>query len=154
VKNAVAAQSVGLLKLMKGVRIFIVLTPESARSVVKSGLLTLITLTIRTSYWRRVMSNLDRTNVDAMHWAEQFCQHRIDNGWTMEDIDEGLMVGWFANYRFCVQDPLTDRIEKLEKEKEALRAALDKLARLGNEPLFGNSTGNVIAQKALESDKG
>jgi hypothetical protein len=69
------------------------------------------------------MSNLDRTNVDAMHWAEQFCQHRIDNGWTMEDIDEGLMVGWFANYRFCVQDPLTDRIEKLEKEKEALREA-------------------------------
>lgn len=32
--------------------------------------------------------------------------------------------------------------------KEA-ETSLDKLARLGNEPHFGNSTGNVIAQHAL-----
>lgn len=30
-----------------------------------------------------------------------------------------------------------------------LREALDKLARLGNEPLLGNSIGNQIAQQAL-----
>jgi len=30
-----------------------------------------------------------------------------------------------------------------------LEAALDKLARLGNEPNYGNSTGNVIARRAL-----
>ena len=34
-------------------------------------------------------------------------------------------------------------------ENERLRAALDKLARLGNEPHYGNSDGNVIAQRAL-----
>ena len=38
--------------------------------------------------------------------------------------------------------PLLERIAELE-------AALDKLARLGNEPHYGNSDGNVIAQKAL-----
>jgi len=45
---------------------------------------------------------------------------------------------------------LRDKIDELEAENEALREALDKLARLGNEPHYGNSHGNVIAQKALE----
>ena len=35
-------------------------------------------------------------------------------------------------------------------ENERLRAALDKLARLGNEPHYGNSDGNYIALAALE----
>jgi len=34
------------------------------------------------------------------------------------------------------------------------RAALDKLARLGNEPHYGNSDGNCIARKALEQSDG
>jgi hypothetical protein len=35
-----------------------------------------------------------------------------------------------------------------------LEAALGKLARLGNEPNYGNSTGNVIARRALlQEDK-
>ena len=37
-----------------------------------------------------------------------------------------------------------------QKEIDRLTAALDKLARLGNEPYFGNSDGNVIAQQALK----
>jgi hypothetical protein len=32
---------------------------------------------------------------------------------------------------------------------EKVRVALDKLARLGNEPHLGNSVGNVLAQEAL-----
>ena len=35
-------------------------------------------------------------------------------------------------------------------EIDRLREALDKLARLGNEPEFGNSIGNDIARAALE----
>lgn len=31
--------------------------------------------------------------------------------------------------------------------------ALDRLARLGNEPMLGNSDGNKIAQQALKGDK-
>ena len=33
-----------------------------------------------------------------------------------------------------------------------LEAALDRLSKLGNEPHYGNSTGNVIARIALEDE--
>jgi hypothetical protein len=38
----------------------------------------------------------------------------------------------------------------LVMEVQALRTVLFKLARLGNEPHFGNSLGNDIARAALE----
>ncbi len=38
------------------------------------------------------------------------------------------------------------------EEIRRLRAALDRLARLGNEPHLGNSTGNIIAREALGYD--
>ena len=50
-----------------------------------------------------------------------------------------------SNHRQACLD-MCDRIEKLER-------ALDKLARLGNEPHFGNSTGNTIARQALADYK-
>lgn len=34
---------------------------------------------------------------DAMKWAVAFCQAKERNGWSLDDIDQGLMVGWFAN---------------------------------------------------------
>ena len=42
-----------------------------------------------------------------------------------------------------------DAARAAQARVEALEGALDKLARLGNEPHYGNSDGNVIAQKAL-----
>jgi hypothetical protein len=51
----------------------------------------------------------------------------------------------------------TEDVEKLRKLHRDLerrlvvaRVALDTLARLGNEPYFGNSEGNIIAHHALE----
>jgi hypothetical protein len=43
-----------------------------------------------------------------------------------------------------------DLCECLENRFAVARVALDKLARLGNEPYFGNSDGNIIAHHALE----
>ena len=43
-------------------------------------------------------------------------------------------------------------ITKLRAEIEAKDAALEKLARLGNEPYLGNSEGNIIAQQALKGE--
>jgi hypothetical protein len=34
---------------------------------------------------------------DAMAWAEAFCRTKRERGWSLDEIDEGLMVGWFAN---------------------------------------------------------
>lgn len=59
--------------------------------------------------------------------------------------------------------PWLERVRDLiaaESERDDLRSALkecvealDKLARLGNEPALGNSIGNVIAQQALTKAK-
>lgn len=40
---------------------------------------------------------LNAVRDDAMRWAEAFCQMKKKWNWRLEDIDEGLMVGWFAN---------------------------------------------------------
>ena len=42
--------------------------------------------------------------------------------------------------------------ERDAEENARLREALDKLARLGNEPEYGNSIGNQIARTALSED--
>ena len=36
-------------------------------------------------------------STNALKWAEAFIEHKHRNSWTAEDIDEGLMLGWFAN---------------------------------------------------------
>ena len=33
---------------------------------------------------------------DAQKWAKSFIQTKIENKWTIDDIDEGLMISWFA----------------------------------------------------------
>jgi len=45
-----------------------------------------------------------------------------------------------------------DEITRLKDQLKAKNDALDKLARLGNEPFLGNSDGNIIAQKALKGE--
>lgn len=40
---------------------------------------------------------LDACGDNGMAWAEAFCQIAAENNWTMKDIDEGMMVAWFAN---------------------------------------------------------
>ena len=44
---------------------------------------------------------------------------------------------------------LQNEVEKLTVQRDELAAALEKLARLGNEPHYGNSIGNQIARDKL-----
>ena len=37
------------------------------------------------------------STASAQIWAKAFIQHKEDNNWKLEDIDEGLMIGWFTN---------------------------------------------------------
>jgi hypothetical protein len=41
------------------------------------------------------------------------------------------------------------RIAELEARNEIMKEALEHLAKLGNEPLYGTSEGNTIAKIAL-----
>ena len=66
----------------------------------------------------------------------------------LEDERDG-----YRNGQQQVQDLLAKQIDnslKLAAENKRLREALEKLARLGNEPMLGNSVGNIIAQEALK----
>ena len=45
---------------------------------------------------RNKKAELLETN-DAMIWAKEFVKCKKKNVWTLKDIDEALMVGWFAN---------------------------------------------------------
>jgi hypothetical protein len=44
---------------------------------------------------------------------------------------------------------LTAKLAECQAREEKLREALDRLARLGNGPHYGNSVGNDIAKEAL-----
>ena len=65
----------------------------------------------------------DRTDISALHWAESFCITKIEERWTLNDIDVDLMLGWFANYWATVNDPLEEQIEALQQQLAELREA-------------------------------
>lgn len=71
-----------------------------------------------------IMSDIDKSNIDAMYWAEKFCEIMRETDF---EIDEGLMVSWFANYRFAVADPMTAEIERLNSRLDVIREAADNL---------------------------
>lgn len=49
---------------------------------------------------------------------------------------------------------LEEAYERMREERDRLREAMQRLARLGNEPHYGNSDGNRIAQAALGIEVG
>ena len=55
-------------------------------------------------------------STDAMVWAEAFQEHKARNQWSIDDIDEGLMVGWFANAMERMSDTLKSEVARLHSE--------------------------------------
>lgn len=56
---------------------------------------------------------------------------------------------WLENFKWGNPVPSKLYVEGLEHELAKQQVALDKLAKLGNEPYYGNSIGNQIAIDAL-----
>lgn len=53
------------------------------------------------------MSNYDMSihqNPDAKAWAEFFMKTAKEQNWSIKDIDEELMLGWFANAMMARHD--------------------------------------------------
>ena len=44
------------------------------------------------------------SNPDAQAWAKFFIQTKEEASWRIEDIDESLMLGWFANAMMAMHD--------------------------------------------------
>lgn len=43
------------------------------------------------------MSEFDSSTMDAQKWAEYFVKTKNECGWELHDIDESLMLTWFAD---------------------------------------------------------
>ncbi len=73
-----------------------------------------------------------RESQDAQVWAEWFVATKESCGWKLKDIDEGLMLCWFANCMMAVRDfgPERKRIAELEA---AGGEAVKVLIRAGNQ---------------------
>ena len=46
------------------------------------------------------------TNPDARAWAKFFCETKKEMNWTADQINEDLMIGWFANAMMAMHDHL------------------------------------------------
>ena len=44
------------------------------------------------------------SNPDASAWAKFFMKKKLENNWTIEQIDEGLMLCYFANAMMAMHD--------------------------------------------------
>ena len=57
--------------------------------------------------------SLIETN-DAQKWASEFCRIKQEQNWTLDDIDEGLMISWFANAMYAQEIKTEPRITASE----------------------------------------
>jgi len=53
---------------------------------------------------------------DAKIWAKYFMEIKGKNNWKIEDIDEELMLGWFANAMMAMHDHIYQTKTVTEKE--------------------------------------
>lgn len=76
------------------------------------------------------MSDFDKSNTSALHWATHMCKTMRRNGYM---LDRGWITGWFANYWAAVHDPLAAEIEQLKKSRATKnKTLLITIKRLGN----------------------
>ena len=86
---------------------------------------------------------LDYCRDDASKWAEAFCQIKQKQGWSADDIDEGLMTCWFANAIEHSSD-----VRSLSSRQEV---SVEELARLIEGPLLRRSFENRVEGYTLET---
>ncbi len=58
------------------------------------------------------MTDYDRnihSNPDAQAWAKFFIAVKEEQSWRIEDIDEELMLAWFANAMMAMHDHLKQK---------------------------------------------
>lgn len=51
------------------------------------------------------------TNPDAKVWAEFFMKTKDEKNWSLDDIDESLMIGWFANAMMAMHDHIHNKLK-------------------------------------------
>lgn len=54
------------------------------------------------------------TNPDARAWARFFIETKEQNDWGIDDVDEEMMIGWFANAMEAMRDHVNNTRESDE----------------------------------------
>lgn len=78
---------------------------------------------------------------DASYWADWFVKTKNEQGWTLDDIDEGLMIAWFANAMMAMHDSV--RQHDCEGVVEAVKELKPSSNYSRGNPLYYK---NVIVQ--------
>jgi len=65
---------------------------------------------------------------DAKVCAEAFEEHKRRNRWSIDDIDQGLMISWFANVIMAVHDSMHREQEQQRSDATTLEQRLEMLA--------------------------
>lgn len=58
---------------------------------------------------KHMEENSWQQSMDAVVWAQKFMEYKKRMRWTHADIDESLMIGWFANAIMAGYDEATRR---------------------------------------------
>ncbi len=43
---------------------------------------------------------------DAIKWADEFKKAKVNNNWSLDDIDDDLMICWFSNAFMAMHDKI------------------------------------------------
>jgi len=96
-------------------------------------------------------------SMDAKVWAEQFVKHKKDNNWTLEDIDEDLMVTWFANALCTAHVQMRRQMEDMARSRDdaekGLEAQNTRFNELENELSTANSQWENMRQERDAANK-
>jgi hypothetical protein len=61
---------------------------------------------------------------DASVWAAEFMRTKKEQGWTLEEIDEDLMLGWFANAMCAQMDKDRAELERMREAREQIEKTI------------------------------
>ncbi len=66
----------------------------------------------------------------AKYWAEWFVETKKTQNWSLSDIDEGLMITWFANAMMAMYDTRPELIEDIIVEVGELIHYADSVTKI------------------------
>jgi len=98
------------------------------------------------------MSDYDmkiHSNPDAQAWAKFFIQTKEKASWQIEDIDESLMLGWFANAMMAMHDSQRTWVGLTDDEQSFI---YDQVKQIVNSKPFWVRFADAIEAKIKEKN--
>ena len=92
------------------------------------------------------------SNPDAQAWAKFFIQTKEEKSWQIKDIDESLMLAWFANAMMAMHDHLKSQRTWVGIEGEEIRNLWEEVTKPDRSTMtmatsFARAIENKLKQK-------